>query len=880
MEQKNSLLFFASILKSYNTNIIIIKTLQMRKSLLLTATVAMMLGSVANAQAETAYGLMSGWPKWSVCSFELGTGTATKLFDTTLDFVNAGTSVGDCYYAFGIQYGDQYAENQVLMSINMQDQECVTIKNYGDAYREGAFSIIDMASDGSDLYALVSNNYWSEELDNMVYSTNVAKINTGNGELETLGTFDGSGWGLTWMDNQFYVVNKGEQKDWSYLVNLNKLNADYTLTPLTDNTEVACNEMEQMHAVAAPDGNIYFFSSSTPFQFNLATGAVTKMEEMTAYQSYTGTTFTPSTQNGSTSADVEDAPSTRVLTCTSTFGDYMGMAKDTDCTAQKLYFYDGNMNIVSVIETATELNSIDQITQHFNAYRYNEAGQLTSIDVYQYGLYDFGDRAIKPAAGGCTYTYDEQGRLIEENLGYNIVRYEYNADGNVAKEVHYSINNVNGAEKEGKTLVYSNYIAKGKACTIVSTHTDETLTGEFYEQTNTYDEQGRLIKTYRECNVDRTVKIGSFTTIELVSGTFMQEEHWIYEGNQLSLYEKFISQDEESGELIPYLKTIYTVVNENTIGRQSYTAFWMPGAETEWYKSGTYQEDTYTDFAGMTESTALQLVSATVSNESTNTAVIEFTVPQIAMFNTNIGFNIYRNGEFVTTVALMDCFEEDSNLSLNEENGNLVYTDCELYNGTYEYFVQTVVIANNGGGIEPLDDVDDEMGVDANDYLLLCASNLKSVEINTQLPAATGIKAIAADKDDNDLYHVTIQFTAPQNAEAYGFLSNELLVNNSQIADEVVKDNSIDKLHCIIGDQTATVYVLTRYKYGKALSDKVLIDVNNLSDETSISELREMLHGELTFFDMNGRQVNAPAESLHGNFIVISGNTAYKVVLK
>lgn len=851
----------------------------MRKSLLLMATAAMMLGSATNAQAETAYGLMSGWPKWSVCSFELGTTTATKLFDTTLDNANAGTSVGECYYAFGTQYGDNYEEYQVLVSINMQDQESVTIKNYGDPYREGANTVIDLASDGTDLYALVANNYWSEELEDMVYSTNVAKVNTGNGEFETLGTIDAQAWGLTWMDGEFYVVTKGEQTGWSFLVNLNKVNADYTLTPLTNNTEVASNEMEQMHAVAAPDGCIYFFASATPFQFNTTTGAITKMDDVTSYQSYAGTTFTPSTKSGSTSADVEDAPTTRVITCTSTFGDYMGMAKDTDCTAQKLYFYDGNMKLVSVIETATELYSVDQITQHYNAYRYNEEGLLTAIDVYQYGLYDFGDRSMKPAAGGSTYTYDALGRLVEENLGYNIIRYEYDADDNVAKEVHYAINSVNGSEKEGKTLVYSNYIAKGKPCTVVSSHTDETLTGEFYEQTNTYDAQGRLVKSYRECNVDRTIKVGSFTTIELVSGTFMQEEHWIHEGNQLSLYEKFISQDEESGELIPYLKTVYTQVNENTIGRQSYTAFWMPGAETEWYKSGTYQEDTYTEFAGMTESTALQMVSAAKSEEGMNTAVIEFTVPQMAMFNTNIGFNIYRNGEFVTTVALMDCFEEDGNLKLNEENGNLIYTDRDLYNGTYEYFVQTVVVANNGGGIEPLDDVDDEMGVEANDYLLLCSSNIMSVEINTELPAATDVKAIAAEKDDNDLYHVTVQFTAPQGAENYGFLSNELLVNNAQIAEEVVTDNTIDKLHCIIGDQTATVYVITRYKYGKALSEKVTIDVNNLSQPTTIAELSQKL-GQMMIFDMSGRQVNAPAESLHGNYIVVSGNTAYKVVLK
>lgn len=853
----------------------------MKKSLLLSAAVALMLGQAASAQAETAYGLMSGWPTWSVCSYELGQGTATKLFEVSLNGANAGASVGDYYYAYGIQYGANQSEDQVLVSINMQDQELAVIKNYGDSYREGAFTVVDLAGHDNELYALVTNNYWSEDLDQMVYSTDIAKVNTTTGELETMGNLAAQAWGLTWMGDDCYVVTKSGLKGWSNLIDLQKVNADYSLTAVTNNTEVAVNEMEQMHAVAAGDGCVYFFSGSTPVKFDVATGAVSLLDDVTAYQSYTGTTFTPSTKTGKAGAGVEEAPVTRLLTCTSTYGDYMGMAKETDCTAQHLYYYDGNLKLVAEIETATELGKIDQITQHYSAHRYNEAGQLTAIDTYQYGQYDFGDRQMKPSAGGSTYSYDENGNLVEENLGYNIVRYTYDADGNVAKEERYNINSYNGQEKLGKTIVYSDYIAKGKPGKAISKHTDGQLTGEFYEQTYTYDEKARLVKTYRECNVDTIVKIGSFTTIELVSGTFMQEEHWTYEGDQLSLYEKFISQDEESGELIPYLKTVYTVKDENTIGRQSYTAFWMPGAETEWYKSGTYQEDTYTDFAGMTESTALQLVSAVCSDEAVNSATIEFTVPQMAMFNTNIAFNIFRNGELVTTVPLMECFEEDGRLKLNEENGNLTYTDRELQNGTYEYFVQTVLVSGGNEGEEPLDDdIDEGFGVEPMAYLPLCVSNIKSVAVETVLPAASGLKAIAAEKDQNDLYHVTVQFTLPKNAEAFGFISNELLVNNSQIADDLTHDSKQDKLVCVIGEETATVYILTRYKYGKAVSEKVVIDVNNLSEPTSIAELRNMLQGDLTIYDMSGRQVTAPAETLKGNYIVVSGKTAYKVVLK
>ena len=89
-----------------------------------------------------------------------------------------------------------------------------------------------------------------------------------------------------------------------------------------------------------------------------------------------------------------------------------------------------------------------------------------------------------------------------------------------------------------------------------------------------------------------------------------------------------------------------------------------------------------------------------------------------------------------------------------------------------------------------------------------------------------------------------------------------------------------NKLYCIIGDDTAYIRILTRYIYGHALSESTLIDVNNLSTPTTISELNEQIKGEKMVFDMSGRQVSAPLESLHGNYIIVSGNTAYKVVLK
>ncbi len=552
--------------------------------------------------------------------------------------------------------------------------------------------------------------------------------------------------------------------------------------------------------------------------------------------------------------------SVRVPILTSTFGDYMGTAPADKCTAQKHTFYGSDMKIVAVIETATNASGDDQITQHYKRYRYDELGQLVAIDSYQYGLYEYGDRIMKPSAGSVEYRYDAAGNMVEQIESGNSVSYEYDAEGNLLKEVRYSVNSYNGSVKEGKTLVYSDYVAPGKPGKAVSTHKDETLTGEFYEETYTYDDQLRLIMAYRECNVDKVVKIGSFTTIELVSGTFMQQENWTYEGDDLTLYEKFNNIDEESGELIPYFKTVYTKVSDTVTGHQSYTAFWMPGAETEWYKSGTYQTETVLDFEGMIDQTALQLVSVVQSPDAINTAILEFTQPQAAA-NGNVSYNIFRDGEFVANASL-----SAGNLELDAATGHLLYADRGILNGDHDYFVQTVM----GDGFAPSANVP----APTQSY---CVSDIVSADVHVVLPAVTNIRAVECVKDKNDDNYVTILFSEPEIPAELGFISNEIFVGNAQVPEDRSTDPTNNILHCTLIYDQAEVSILTRYKYGKALSERVTIDVNNLS---SIEEVRALGDEQMQIFDLNGRQVIAPLESLHGQYIILSGKTAYKVILK
>lgn len=527
----------------------------------------------------------------------------------------------------------------------------------------------------------------------------------------------------------------------------------------------------------------------------------------------------------------------RVLTTVSSFGDFMGMAPDDQITSQRSYLYSQDLKVVAVIESACAQKSTELYTQYYNPYVYDESGNLVLLDRYQYGLYDYGDRVMHHAAGSVEYRYDEQGNCIEQIEDQNVVTFEYDAEGNCVKETHFTNGNAS------KTLEFSDFSAgKNLPAIVVSTHENASFTGEFYEESREYDAEGRLVKAQRICNRDYVEDHGLWQ-ITTAYGDFMQEEHWSYDGSQLMLYEKFTSIDEESGELIPYLKTQYTVKDANTVGYQSYTYF-----GGEWYKSGVYQEESYLDFSAMAESSALQLVNVSKAVEGENDAVLEFTKPSAVESNAAVSFNIYRNGELIATVKT-----SDAALSTNEA-GNFVYVDSNVQSGVYDYLVQTVV-----------------------DDACYCVSNIMQIDLTIEFPVVTNVRAIESVKTDKDLNYVTILFRVPQDAVDYGFVSNELLVGNAQVGEDKTTDPTVNQLHCTLGDDAAYVTILTRYQLGKSVSERVWIDVNHLS---SIEEVIAQGNGEMKIFDINGCLVTAPIESLHGTYIVISGNKISKIILK
>ena len=73
----------------------------------------------------------------------------------------------------------------------------------------------------------------------------------------------------------------------------------------------------------------------------------------------------------------------------------------------------------------------------------------------------------------------------------------------------------------------------------------------------------------------------------------------------------------------------------------------------------------------------------------------------------------------------------------------------------------------------------------------------------------------------------TFSWTNPEYPEEYQFISNSLMLNKAQAAESESQDPNCTSLEASIYT-TTNVYVLTRYTYGKALSDTVTVTVSDL----------------------------------------------------
>ena len=210
----------------------------------------------------------------------------------------------------------------------------------------------------------------------------------------------------------------------------------------------------------------------------------------------------------------------------------------------------------------------------------------------------------------------------------------------------------------------------------------------------------------------------------------------------------------------------------------------------------------------------------------------------------------------VDTIGIID--------HLDYETYAVRYTDKDVYNGKHDYFVQPLI----------------EEGYDEAGNTIYKGYNISapsSIELNTVLPAATDLRLSSARSEKQGsgltattLYYGTISWTNPETLTDYGFISNDLMLGNAQLCEETstTKDASVTAIESSF-DTDIEVYILTRYKYGKAQSEKLTVSLSDLKSiatgihgastealSFSISDHTLRLNGQakVTIFSANGQQ--------------------------
>lgn len=776
----------------------------MKKTLLKSVVVAVLLCAGAlNVAAQTAYGLATAlWMDGDVlysgiqtASVDLGSLNADEPTDLTLgderiaDYgILTAAGAGNKFYAFlRSDFDNDGIETITLNTVNFETGKMTTVNGeaYGndDAHKPG-YSMTGLTYDESTSALYGIESLYDEELGDT--RTVLYKVDTETGELTNVKSYRGSFVGVAAKDGKLYMPKititwegKAPNMTLKSLFELYEIGTDYTMSeaPILSQEGVS-GAAENNHMNFAPDGTLYLVMGTRIYAIDLDAKTV-ELKGQTSKNIF-GLSFTKPTdggEGGNVGGD-DEKPSTRLLVRTTRYGDFMGTA--TGDMHKTEYYYKSDNKLSRVVELGRGYGELADTysVMYLTKYNYNEKNQLTDTKQWQTGLYDFGDFAYALRTT-VNYEYDENGRLLSEPDGYYTLYHEYDESGNIVKTTK---KNASGAVVQ--VLEFSDFAGKNKPQRIESACPDHPeWTTYIYTATCTYDANGNKTEELR-----------------VRDGKNVQRETWLYEGTFLANYVN--STFNNAGEETPYSKTSYSMVdgNPNKIMHSDSIYF-----DDEWYASSpVYYIDEYVDFAGMSEIVAINDLKAEKVEDALNTVKLSFTAPMAANFG--CAFNIYRKGELIATKSLGD---EGLEIGPVEEGMPiLAYTDSALYNGDYEYFVQAT--------IKPYEE---ELDGDAPVAVGYNISNIAETVMDLDLPAVTNLTNAGQRQDENDVARVKIAWTNPEDREKYGFISNDLHFVNYQVADTVTVDPESTWLEGHFNGAGTSVFVLTRYKYGKAISD-------------------------------------------------------------
>lgn len=770
--------------------------------------------STAALADNVVYGLLSSYSKGaqptSVDLDKVNTNEVTTLTPSDFAYADAqevkcGVTAGDKYFAFVTQMDpDTYDENNALVTINFTTGKTVVVNNFSYKYGKPGYNPSGMAYDSK------SNTMYAIEVnlnDDNAYVTELYSVNQTDGQMTKVATLDGQYQAITSDNNGGFYLLQNYQDGASVYASLFKVAADFTVTPVVENKTVTSTWSASNSLIAAEDGKtVYLIAGKKVLAFDVDAKTVTLKGDLSDL--LYAASYGKSTADGTEATPpAEEKKQTRFLIKKEFFGSSMGDISSDVVSSRSLYYYNTNGKVVGSITLGREYSEYGGVTDNFaptSTYKYtfDENGNCTNMDSYQWGLYDFDEFAWQKTKNCESYEYDATGKLVKEDLGNRYYLYTYNEDGTLAsKEEH--------AKSTDALLQKFTYVSYDENKNLLQYTSDGAYDSYKYQADITYDENGNKIEEYQYTVGEDPDFPGE------PKYTGKQLETWTYDNDVLKTYEK--SDFNAEGNAVPEFKTEYTLVdgNKDIVHANSYTY-----SNDKWSNSGLPQRNYYADFANMDEMTYTEIVASQVNPDLVNTVDLAFSVPQLA-YTQDCKVVVYRDGLPIDTVGLFDVYDEES--------GMCIYQDKSLKNGTYTYFVQPLFSTSSEGPLSA--DGDNAEQVWTGYY----SSSPINVTVHTDLPAVTDLKLAGGKVETTGsfvniqkTYYANLAWKNPEDTEKYGFVKNSIYFDDAQVSELDTTDVNANNATVALYGYDVKAYVVTTYKFGHAISDTIDVKIKDI----------------------------------------------------
>lgn len=805
----------------------------MKKNLLSSfAVLVLALGSPVGMYADNVvYGLSSTWDNTTytnvikTASFDMSSVNAssettvnTEYSFSNIEEVKCAAAVGNKYYAFVKMTDEDFNEIDALVSINFTTGKFTVINDFSYKYGKPGYDASAMTYDKSTDKTYVTEVGFDEN-DN--YITTLYILDQATGELSKVTSWLAQYQAIASDNNGgLYLLQNITGDDRITHPNLYKATgAAFDNVATVVENGAATGYAQTNSLVASEDGKtVYLVAGKNIVEYDVDAKTSTVKGALSTIVA--GATYGKSTEDG-TPAEKPDEPNknTRMLVELDTYGSPMGDIDDDVVSGRDYYYYnvDGKpVGFASFNRGYGEESNTFTVTD-ITKYVFDENGNVTNENPYQWGWYDFDEYAWKKTKNCVSYTYNENGKVETKIEGQKVFKYTYNEDGTLKASYEYA----GASTTPEQTITYSNYDENGNALSYVS---DGKYDDDKYQAELGYDENGNKVDEFRYTVAGDDPEFPEYKGI--------QHETWTYNDNILAKYErsKFDAQSTE----YPTFKREFTPVegNTNVIDIREYDFAPEYAGENivkvdeatgeaagAWNEAGRPKREYYTDFSDMAEATATEIIASQPDENEINTADLAFSVPQLAMTSMyDCKVVIYRDCMPIDTVSIFDIY--------SDQDGCCIYQDKGLKNGTYTYFVQPLFAPVSG-----------ELDADGGEaqYTGYYSSNPVDVTLNTELPKVKDLKLVGGEiKKEGTFvnmrttYYGDLAWENPTDTEKYGFIKNSVYFVDAGVPEVDITDANENKARVMLYDADAKAYVVTSYKYGKAVSDTIDVKLKDI----------------------------------------------------